>query len=469
MTDYDFIVIGAGSGGVRAARMAAQRGVRVGLIEGGAVGGTCVNVGCIPKKLYVYAAQYGAAFAEAEGYGWDTAPAALDWARLKANRRQEIARLNRVYADMLHGAGVELIHGWARLSGPNQVQVEAADGRRTLSAPHILVATGGEPARPQFEGAELALISDQVFDLPELPRRMAVVGGGYIACEFASIFNGLGVDVTQVHRGEHILRGFDEEIAAFAQRGLQAAGVTLALRRTVQSLRRARQGLVLTLDDGFALQVDAVLYAAGRVANTRRLGWHEVGGSTDAEGRIVVDEHHRTHLPGIHAVGDVCSRVQLTPVALAQAMAVVRRLFVEPGATSRSQGEELIPSAVFMEPCVATVGLTEAQAHAAFDTVEVYTSDFRPLRHTLSRSAARTLVKLVVDGSSRRVLGVHVAGDDAAEILQGFAVALRAGATKEHFDGTLGIHPTAAEELCTLRQPTRVLLRDPTFAAALAA
>lgn len=463
---HDLIVVGGGSGGVRAARMAAQRGARVVLIEGGAMGGTCVNAGCIPKKLYMYAAHYATAIAEARGYGWATQPATLDWEVLKRRRRQEIERLNEVYANLLRDAGVEVVRGWARMAGPNTVYVEANGDERFLHARWILIATGGTAATPEFEGAELALASEQVFDMPELPRRMAVVGGGYIASEFASIFNGLGVEVTQIHRGERILRGFDADVALFAQKGSQAAGVELMLRAALKSLVRTEDGQMLRLEDGQTLRVDAVVYAAGRRANTARLGWEALGGAVDTEGRIAVDELQRTSIPSIFAVGDVASDLQLTPVALAQAMAVVHHLFGDGKPQINPWREELVPTAVFMEPCVASVGLTEAQASVRCNRVEIYSSDFRPLRHTLSGSSSRTLVKLVVDGADRRVLGVHVVGDDAAEILQGFAVALNAGATKEQFDSTLGIHPTAAEELCTLRQPVRIVRRQPETATA---
>ncbi|MEJ8839055.1 glutathione-disulfide reductase [Ramlibacter sp. AN1133] len=448
--DCDLFVVGGGSGGVRAARMAAQRGARVVLAEAAALGGTCVNVGCIPKKLYSYAAHYAHDFQDAAGFGWDVPAARFDWQRLKMNRAAEIARLNGVYAQLLAGAGVTMVPGWATLLDAHTVQVATGDGARRWRAAHILVATGGTPSVPHFPGREHVLTSDQMFDLEPLPRRLVVVGGGYIACEFASIFQGLGVQVTQLYRGEQVLRGFDDDVRAFLAQEMGKTGIDLRLHSNVAAIERAGAGLALTLESGEALTADAVLYATGRVPNVAGLGLDAAGVALNAHGAIVVDEHFRTGVPSIHAVGDVCSRLQLTPVALAEAMVVVDRLF---GTGERRMDYECVPTAVFTHPNIGTVGLTERQARERFGELRIFRSEFRPLKHTLSASTERTLMKLVVDAASDRVVGLHMVGADAGEIVQGFAVAMKAGATKSVFDHTLGIHPTAAEEFVTMREP----------------
>jgi glutathione reductase (NADPH) len=447
---YDLFVIGGGSGGVRAARMAAQRGARVAVAEAAALGGTCVNVGCIPKKLYSLAAHYHAGFEEAAGFGWDVAPARLDWDRLKANRAAEITRLNGVYRQLLTGAGVEILAGWARLQDGHTVQVQAAGSAQCYTARHVLVATGGTPFVPHFPGRELVMSSDQVFDLAPFPQRLLVVGAGYIACEFASIFQGLGAQVTQVLRGALPLRGFDEDVRAFLAAEMGKAGVALRPDRQVREVRRAGAALEAVLDDGAVLATDAVLYATGRVPNTSDLGLDAAGVNLSAHGGIVVDAHYQSNLPSVHALGDVTARVQLTPVALGEAMVLVDRLF---GTGERRMDYALIPTAVFTHPNVGTVGLSEAQARERHGQVRVFKSEFRPLRHTLSGSSERCLMKLVVDAATDRVVGLHMVGADAGEIVQGFAVAMKAGATKAQFDATIGIHPTAAEEFVTMREP----------------
>ena len=448
--DCDLFVIGGGSGGVRAARMAAQRGARVLLAECAALGGTCVNVGCIPKKLYSHAAQYGADFGDAAGFGWDLEPARFDWARLRRNRAREIDRLNGVYEHLLRSAGVELLRGWATLCDAHTVQVATADGTTRWRARHILVATGGTPSVPRFPGCEHVLTSDQMFDLDPFPRRLVVVGGGYIACEFASIFHGLGAQVTQLHRGEQILRGFDEEVRAFLATEFRRQGLDLRLRTDVAAVRRGADGLVVTLAGGEELAADAVLYATGRIPNVAGLGLEAAGVALSPHGAIPVDAQQRTAVPSIFAVGDVTARLQLTPVALAEGMVVVDALF---GDGRRRMDYELVPTAVFTHPGIGTVGLGEQQARERYGEVKVFRSDFRALKHTLSGNAERTLVKLVVDAASDRVVGLHMVGAEAGEIVQGFAVAMKAGATKAQFDATVGIHPTAAEEFVTLREP----------------
>lgn len=443
--DFDLLVIGAGSGGVRASRMAAQGGRRVAVVDCAPLGGTCVNLGCIPKKLYSYASHFAEAFEESHGFGWTVPQPVFDWPTLKANRAQEISRLNGVYLNLLVAAGVEVIRGRARVVGPHEVEV---DGRRHR-ARHILVATGGRPTVPVLPGHELVITSDQIFDLPAFPKRLVVVGGGYIACEFASIFQGLGAKVTQLYRGEQILRGFDDDVRHFVADEMRKKSVDLRTGVDVMRIERHGDGLTLTLQDGNLLQADSVLYATGRHPNTAGLGLGEVGVALSPKGAVMVDPHYQTNLPSIHALGDVIDRVQLTPVALAEAMGLVDHLF---GSGERRVDYELIPTAVFTHPNVGTVGLSEKQARERHGRLRIYRSEFRALRHTLSGSGERTLMKLVVDDASDRVVGLHIVGSDAGEIVQGFAVAMRAGATKAVFDSTIGIHPTSAEELVTMRQ-----------------
>ena len=452
--DFDLFVVGGGSGGVRAARMAAGMGARVALAEGAALGGTCVNVGCIPKKLYSFAAGYASAFEEAAGFGWRVPGPApgLDWAHLKAGIHAEIARLNGVYRSLLERAGVTLVPGYGQLDGAHAVRV----GQLRYTARHILIATGGQPRLPAITGSQHAVVSDAMFDLAQLPQRLVVVGGGYIACEFASIFAGLGSQVTLVHRRENLLAGFDGGTAQFLAREMAACGVDTRLRAEVAALERnPRDGrLMAQLADGQRLDADTVLYAIGRVPRTRGLGLETAGVALDAGGAIVVDGHYRSSVPSIYAVGDVSSRKQLTPVATAEAMVVVDQLYG--GASSRRVDYEYIPTAVFTHPQLATCGYgeDEARSHFGADSIVVYSSEFKALRHSLSGRSARTFVKLVVNRPDGRVVGLHMAGEDAAEIVQGFAVAMNAGATKAHFDATIGIHPTAAEEFVTLRMPS---------------
>ncbi|RZJ18520.1 MAG: glutathione-disulfide reductase [Haliea sp.] len=450
--DYDFFVIGGGSGGVRAARMAAQRGVRVGLAEAAALGGTCVNVGCIPKKLYSYAAHYAEAFHEAAGFGWDVGTPRFDWERLKKNRGAEITRLNGVYQQLLTGAGVQILRGWAELVDGHTVQVRTEAGVERITARHILIATGGTPSVPDLPGRAHVITSDSMFDLPVFPKRLVVVGGGYIACEFASIFQGLGARVTQVYRGEQVLRGFDNEVRAFVAAEMRKTGIDLRLHAEVAAVAQAAQGLQVTLADGHVLEADTVLYATGRVPNVNGLGLDAAGVAQGKDGAIAVDAHYRTSVPSIHALGDVTARVQLTPVALGEAMALVDHLF---GNGQRTMGYDFIPTAVFTHPNIGTVGFGEEAAKKEFGEVRIFTSEFKALRHTLSGSAERTFMKLVVDAGSDRVVGLHMVGPDAGEVVQGFAVAIKAGATKAQFDSTVGIHPTAAEEFVTMRTAVR--------------
>ena len=447
-TSFDFFVIGAGSGGVRAARMAAGMGVRVAVAEASALGGTCVNLGCIPKKLYSNAAHYAEGFEEARGYGWNVGEPTLDWARLKANRAAEILRLNGIYERLLVDAGVTVLRGRARLVDPHTVEV---NGQR-FEARHVLVATGGHPLMPEVPGGELAVSSDDMFDLPVFPSHLVVVGAGYIACEMASIFRGLGAQVTQLVRGPQLLRGFDADVATFVTDEMRKKGVDIRLLSKIEAMQAVDGRVAVRLHDGQTLLADTVLSATGRGPNTAGLGLQEAGVNVGPRGDVVVDEHYQSNLPSVHAVGDVTDTVQLTPVALAEAMVLVDRLF---GDGQRRMHYELIPTAVFTHPNIGTVGLSEAQAREKYAAVRIYRSDFKALRHTLSGSTERTLMKLVVDDASDLVVGAHMVGADAGEIIQGFAVALRAGATKAVFDSTIGIHPTVAEEFVTLREPVR--------------
>jgi len=446
--DYDLFTIGAGSGGVRASRYAASLGARVAASEERYLGGTCVNAGCIPKKLFSYAAHYGEDIGDAAGYGWRVAPPAFDWRTLRANKDREIGRLNAVYAQLLAGAGVTLLRGRATLIDAHTVEV---DGRR-ISARYILVATGGWPVVPSVPGAEFAISSNEAFHLDELPRRVLLVGGGYIAVEFASIFNGLGVDTTLIYRGERLLKEFDADLGGFLAAEMQNKGVRMRFHGNIAGIARTADDKALraTLADGSALEADCIMYATGRAPNTRGLGLENAGVKLSANGAVVVDAKFQSSVPSIYAVGDVIDRVLLTPVALAEGMVIAENLF---GSGGRSLDYAGIPTAIFSNPNVGTVGLSEAKARERGGDIDVYRTTFGPLRHQLTGSGEKVLMKLVVDRNTQRVLGVHMVGPDAGEIIQGFAVALKCGATKRQFDETIGIHPTIAEELVTLREP----------------
>lgn len=445
---HDLVVIGGGSGGVRAARLAAQRGARVLLAEAAHLGGTCVNAGCIPKKLYSHAAHYRHAFDEARGYGWQVEPPVLDWPRLRRQRAAEIERLRGVYARLLQDAGVQVRQARARLLDAQTVQV----GDEVVQARRILLATGAAARRPPVEGAGLALTSEQIFDVDPFPRQLVIVGGGYIGCEFASIFQGLGAQVTLLQRGAHLLPGFDEELTAFLAGELRKKGVVLRFDAHLQRLERTRDGTAVHLEGDAPLVADAVLLATGRAPNTAGLGLEAAGVRVNDKGAVEVDGEFRTSVPSIHAIGDLVDHRALTPVALLQAGALVDRLYGCEHEAPREMRYEDVPSAVFCDPPVAAVGLTEAQGRERHATLRVYRSEFRPLRHTLSGSDERAFMKLVVDDASDRVLGVHIVAPEAGDIVQGFAVALKAGATKALFDNTVAVHPSVAEELVLMRE-----------------
>ena len=448
--DFDLFVIGAGSGGVRAARTAASLGKQVAVAEGRFLGGTCVNIGCVPKKLFSYGSHFHEEFSQAEGFGWKVQGADFDWATLRDNKTREIERLNGIYHNLLVNSGVELIEGYARFEGPNAVSVAG----KTYSAEKILIATGSEPFIPEFPGNEHAVSSDAVFYLEHFPKRTLVLGGGYIAVEFAGIFNGLGAESHLVYRGEQPLRGFDEEVRQFASDEIRKKGVQYHMNANIASVEKLPDGLKVTLTDDTVLEVDLVLCATGRKPKTEGLALEKAGVALGKGGEILVDDQFRTSADSVFALGDVINRMQLTPVALAEAMVFVNNQF-QPELPAKTMDYTNIPTAVFCHPNIATVGLSEEQAREQFERVEIYSAGFRPMKHTLSGSDERHLMKLVVDADSRRVVGAHMVGTDAGEVMQGIAVAIKAGATKEIFDSTVGIHPTGAEEFVTMRTLTR--------------
>jgi glutathione reductase (NADPH) len=443
--DFDLFTIGAGSGGVRASRIAASYGAKVAVAEERYLGGTCVNVGCIPKKLLVYASEFSEAFDDAAGFGWNHMRPPFNWRTLVANKDREIERLNQVDERLLTAAGAQIIRQRAQLLDAHTV---AIDGKR-FTARYILVATGSWPTMPRFPGVELAISSNEAFHLPELPARILIVGGGYIGVEFAGIFHGLGAKVTQVHRGPLFLRGFDDDLRAALADEMGKRGIALQFGTQVTSLERAANGIMVTLSNGARAEVDLVMCATGRHPNTAGLGLEKAGVELDGNNAIVVNEYSQTSVDNIYAVGDVTNRKNLTPVAIAEGHAAADLLF---GGHSRIIDHNSVPSAVFSQPPIATVGLTETEGRACYGNVEIYKSVFRPLKHTLSGRDERALLKLVVEPKSGRVIGAHMLGPDAAEIIQGLAIALKCGATKAQFDATIGIHPTAAEEFVTMRE-----------------
>jgi len=446
--DFDLIVIGAGSGGVRLARMSAQYGARVAVVESRYLGGTCVNVGCVPKKLLVYGAHVHEELEDAAGYGW-TIPregVRFDWPTLVANKNAEIERLNGIYNRLLDNAGVTVIRGTASLQGPHSVEVDG----EIYTARHITIATGSWPSIPDIPGREHVVTSNEMFYLPQLPKQAVVWGGGYIAVEFAGILAGLGVETTLIYRGELFLRGFDDDIRRFAAQEISKKGVNLRFNTNIAEVSPCDGGYRLTLDNGETMETGLIMAATGRRPMVDGLGLSDIGVEQTESGHIRVDAHFRTSVPSVTALGDVIGTPQLTPVAIAQAMVLSRHLFGD------GQGEmdySVIPTAVFCQPSIGTVGLTEQDAREAGHSLRIYRSEFRPMKHTLSGRDERCLMKLVVDDTTDRVLGVHMVGADAGEIIQGFAVALKAGATKAVFDATVGIHPTSAEEFVTMREP----------------
>ncbi len=443
--DYDLFTIGAGSGGVRASRMAAQKGARVAVCEEDRVGGTCVLRGCVPKKLLVYASEYSSAFEDSVGFGWSATKPHMDWPKLIATKNKELDRLNGIYNNILSSNGVESISGRGTIVDEHTVEV---NGKR-YTAEKILIAVGGWPSLPDIPGIEHVITSNEALDLPELPRRIVIVGGGYIAVEFAGIFAGMGVEVTEIIRADRILRGFDDDLRSELEREMTKRGINILSSTTVECITKKANHLELTLGDGESIEADAIMYATGRAPKVEGLGLENANIEVNHKGAIKVDENYRTSAKSIYAIGDVTDRVCLTPVALAEGMALVEHLF---GADTKQVDYDNIPSAVFSQPPLGTVGLTEAQARERFGKVDVYTSGFKAMKHTLSGRDERSFMKLIVDPKSDRVVGAHMMGPDAAEIMQGLGIAMKCGATKAQFDATIGIHPSAAEEFVTMRE-----------------
>jgi len=452
--DYDLFVIGGGSGGVRCARIAAGHGARVGIAEGRFWGGTCVNVGCVPKKILVQASEYGAFAQDAVGFGWTETMPTHDWAALIAAKDREISRLNGIYAKLLRSAGVEIFEAWARFVDPHSLDLtDASEGSvRRVTAKQIVIATGGTPVRPAILGAELGIVSDDAFYLPRLPRRVAIVGGGYIAVEFAGIFRGLGAEVDLVIRQPLPLRGFDHDLRSGLAAALTAQGIRLYVNTIPTAIDAYGDVRRIALDDGSAIETDLVFFATGRAPATDSLGLDLAGVRVQPNGAVIVDEEYRTSAEHIYAIGDVSNRFNLTPVAIAEGHHLADRLFGPK--PPRSWSFEAVATAVFSTPPIATVGLTEHLA-ALRGPADVYLTHFTPMRHTISGRARQSLMKLVVDRATDHVVGVHMLGEDAPELMQGMAIALNVGATKRDFDRTIGIHPTAAEEFVTLRTRTR--------------
>jgi glutathione reductase (NADPH) len=442
--DFDLFTIGAGSGGVAASRRAGSYGARVAICEESRVGGTCVIRGCIPKKLLVYSAHFHSDFEDSAGFGWTVEGPGFDWARLIANKNREIDRLNGIYIRLLRDSGVTLLEGRGRVIDPHTVEIAG----RTYTARDILVATGSRPSVPLVRGVENVITSNEALELPSLPKRMVIVGGGYIGVEFAGIFSGLGVKVTMVLRGDTVLRGFDDDVRATLTREMQKRGIEVRCETFIEDIERRDGALSLMTRAGETFEADAVMYATGRSPNTEGLGLREAGVEIDGAGAVVVDASSRSTVQSIYAVGDCTNRLNLTPVAIAEGRAVAETLFnSNPIVVDHTN----VPTAVFSQPPVGTVGLSERQARAHYDAVDVYVANFKALKHTLSGRDERTMMKLVVDRASQRVVGCHMVGADAPEIVQGFAVAIRCGATKRDFDTTVGIHPSAGEEFLTMR------------------
>ncbi|MFD2058025.1 glutathione-disulfide reductase [Mesorhizobium calcicola] len=449
--DYDLFVIGGGSGGVRAARVAASLGKRVGIAEEFRYGGTCVIRGCVPKKLYVYASQFPEHFADAAGYGWTVPEASFDWPTLVANKDREISRLEAIYQRNVEGAGGEAFHSRAMIVDPHVVHLLGED--RTVTADQILIATGGRPAaHPALPGHEHCIFSNEAFDLKKLPRAIMIEGGGYIAVEFANIFHGLGVDTTLVYRGKEILSRFDMDLRRMLHETMEKKGINILCHSVSEWIRKRPDGrLDALVTGGKVLTVDQVMLAIGRIPNTENMGLEGIGLEMTRTGAIAVDEYSRTNIDNIWAIGDVTNRVQLTPVAIHEAMCFIETAFK---GNPTAPDHETIATAVFSQPEIGTVGLSEDDAVKRFPDIEIYRATFRPMRHTLSGRDEKMLMKLVVDGASKKVLGAHILGPDAGEMAQLLGIPLKVGLTKDDFDRTMAVHPTAAEELVTMYKPT---------------
>ena len=442
--DYDLFTIGAGSGGVRASRMSAAYGAQVAVAEERYLGGTCVNVGCIPKKLLVYASHFSEDFEDAAGFGWTVGERHVDWAKLIANKNTEISRLNGVYRKLLRDAGVTIMESRAGIVDPHTVVV---NGKR-ITAKYILIAVGGWPVVPEFPGSEYAITSNEIFFLPTLPRKIIIVGGGYIGVEFAGIFHGLGVDVTQLYWDPLFLRGFDDDCRKTLADEMRKKGIDLKFKTDIETIEKTSAGLLATLNGGGTIEADQILYATGRLPNTDALGLDLAGVQRKENGAVLVDDYSKTSVDNIYAIGDCTDRMMLTPVAIAEGHAVAETLFND---NPMKPNYLNVPSVVFSNPNIGTVGFTETEARELYTDIDVYKTSFKPLKHTLTGRDERTMMKIVVDHVTDKVLGCHMVGPDAGEIIQGLAVAMNCGATKAQFDATIGIHPTAAEEFVTMR------------------
>jgi glutathione reductase (NADPH) len=446
--DFDLFVIGGGSGGVRAGRISGGYGAKVAVAEEYRYGGTCVIRGCVPKKLLVYGAQFAHDFEDAAGFGWTVGERSFDWATMIANKDKEIARLEGIYRKLFENAGAKTFDGRATLKDAHTVLI----GDKAVTADKILIATGGHPVKPAIPGAELMITSNEAFHLNEQPKRIVIVGGGYIALEFAGIFNGFGSKVTVLYRGEQILRGFDDDIRNHLAGELVKSGIDLRCKIDLTRIEKQNGALRVHLTDGSTLEVDAVMAATGRKPNTDGLGLEAIGVNTDTDGAVVVNEYSRSSVENIYAVGDVTNRINLTPVAIREGHCFADTVF---GNKPRSPDHADVPAAVFSQPPVGTIGLSESDARAKYGEVDVYRTSFRPLKATVSGRDERVMMKLVVDTKTDRVVGAHMVGEDAGEIMQGIAVAIKAGAKKADFDATVGIHPTAAEEFVTMREKVK--------------
>ena len=446
--DYDLFVIGGGSGGVRAARVAAQGGARVALAEEDRYGGTCVIRGCVPKKLMVFASEYRGAMADAQAYGWTVHAGGFDWATFRDKLHAELDRLETVYRGILKNNGVETYDSRARLVDPHTV--ELADGTR-LSAKHILIAPGGRPVKPDLPGADHAITSNDIFHLERLPKSILIIGGGYIACEFACILNGLGVKVTQFYRGAQVLRGFDEEARGLVSDEMIASGITLHLGTNIETMEKVDGGYRVTGTNGSEAVFEEVMFATGRAPNTENLGLEAAGVAVGRKGEIVVDRYSQTGVPSIYAIGDVTDRVNLTPVAIREGMAFVETVF---NGNPTPVDHDLIPTAIFTQPEMGTVGLSEEAARDQ-EPIEVYATSFRPMHSAFAGRPDRVLMKLIVSQATRKVLGCHIVAPGAGEMIQLAGIAVKMGATKEDFDRTVAVHPTMSEELVTMKTPVR--------------
>ena len=446
--DYDYFVIGAGSGGTRSARIAASHGAKVGIAEGRHFGGTCVNVGCVPKKLFAYASDYGPAFEDAKGFGWEVEKSSFNWSTLVKNKNNEINRLNSTYKNMLQKSGVDVFEENARFIDAHTLQL----GDKQVTADKILIAVGGIPRTPSYAGAEHAIVSDDAFYLKTLPNHVVIEGGGYIAVEFAHIFHGLGAKVTLIYRGAQILRNFDTDISLFLTNELKKQGINLILGESINKIDKNSDDFTISTDKDTKINCNLVFSAIGRTANTQNLGLETANITTKDNGAIIVNKEFQTNIPHIYAVGDVINRIELTPVALAEGHYLADKFFKN---TGREVSYDNIATAVFSNPAIGTVGMTEQQARDKGHEIDIYKSEFKPMRHGISGRDELTLMKLIVDKDTDKILGAHMCGIDAPEIMQGIGIAVKMGATKADFDATIGIHPTSAEEFVTMREAVK--------------